>query len=133
MFEIFFERLLAWIIGLVVSLLIGHFLTDYSLKYIRKKYSIFKYPDNEKTLIPAYLTGLIERFFFTFIVAFDVSGTAIAMLVWMTLKLTRNLEILKEVDREKNESIYSGILGSMISLFFALIGGLIIRYYAIDY
>jgi len=127
-------KLYIWVFGIGFTLGGGHYITDYLLHMIREKYVDYEDPDLGKTAIPEWLIGIIERLFFTILVAFNVSGTAIAMLGWITLKMTTNLHYLKadekgkEVPLGKRMMMFSGLLGGMISMFCALIGGLMIRY-----
>ena len=78
--------------------------------------------------------GTIERLFFTIVVAFNVSGTATAMIGWIAVKMATDWQIIVKDDKDNRKSwkrqlAMSGLLGSMISLFFALIGGLVLRYW----
>ena len=126
-----------WLIGLViVSLSIGQAVSFYSIKWVREsKWVNFIDPDKDrKDRIPGWFVGSLERLFFTILVAFDISGTAVAMMLWIALKMTRNLDLLKTGEKKEDDSgrrmfVFSGLLGSMISMLFALIGGLIIRSY----
>ena len=80
---------------------------------------------------PAWLTGLVERLFFTIIVAVDLSGIAIAMLAWLGLKLAINWNRLGiDLGVEHSEILrarfgFSAALAGLVSMIFALIGGLI--------
>ena len=127
-----------WIGGLFVSLVIGQWLTRISLAWIRGKIKDkAKQIDNicDKQFDDFYgieyfspsITGSIERLFFTILVAFDVSGTATAMMVWVSVKMAANWLIVIKDEKEqwKRQMAFSGLLGTMISLFIALIGGLI--------
>ena len=124
-----------WLIGLViVSLGIGQAVSFYSVMWVRKgKWVNFDDPDKDrKDRIPGWFVGSLERLFFTILVAFNISGTAVAMMLWITLKMTRNLDLLKTRDNKEDDLgrrmfVFSGLLGSMISMLFAVIGGLIIR------
>ena len=126
-----------WLIGLViVSLGIGQVVSFYSVKWVRKSNWVnFDDPDKDrKSKIPGWFVGSLERLFFTILVAFDISGTAVAMMLWIALKMARNLDFLKTGEKKEDDFgrrmfVFSGLLGSMISMFFALIGGLIIRSY----
>lgn len=132
--------LLWWMAGLFVSLVIGQLLTRISLEWIRGKIKEkAKQVDNieDKDFEEFYgieyfspsVTGTIERLFFTILVGFNVSGTATAMIAWMTVKMATNwlLVIKDENVAWKRHVAFSALLGTMISLFIALIGGLIVR------
>jgi hypothetical protein len=132
--------LLWWALGLFVSLIIGQWLTRLSLEWIRGKIKekakqIDKIEDKDfedfygKEYFSPSVTGTIERLFFTVLVGFDVSGTATAMMVWTSAKMAANWLIVTKDEKEqwKRQMAFSGLLGTMISLFIALIGGLIFR------
>lgn len=114
------ESVLSWIIGLSVSLLIG-MVTGPILCSIRKKYTDEHKPKDPR--IPPTLVGLIERLFFTILIGAEISGGGVAMATWIFVKMATNWNGFKD-DRA---GAISGLLGSLISMFFALIGGLICR------
>lgn len=130
---------LLWgVAGLVVSLLLGEWLTRKSVDCIREKIKerakeIDKICDDQYEAscgLPYFsprITGTIERLFFTILVAFDVSGTATAMVVWISVKMATDWLVVLKDGKEawQRQLAFSALLGSMISLFFALIGGLI--------
>lgn len=79
--------------------------------------------------IPSWLVGLIERTFFTILVAFNVSATAVAMIAWVTVKMLYSWDIVWR-ERENitvRSLVLSALLGNLVSMLFALIGGLICR------
>ncbi len=80
-----------------------------------------------KPEVPNFLTGIIERIFFTLLVASGTTGTGIAMIGWITVKMVHT----KLVDSDSEEASprrlkYVALLSSMVSLTFALLGGLIV-------
>ena len=141
-----------WIYGLFVSLVIGHLVTTFSLvhlrKYLERREDEFKeftrgqkfdfyvgiefYPpiDPSERQVPPWIAGTAERFFFTLIVAFNVSGAAIAMVGWITLKLLTSRPYREKRAKEEGARTplafeFAGLLGNLSSMFFALAGGLI--------
>jgi len=143
-----------WIFGLFVSLVIGHVLTAFSLvhlrKYLERREDEFKeftrgqkfdfyvgiefYPpiDPSERQVPPLITGTAERLFFTLIVAFGVSGAAVAMVAWIALKLlaSRTDRIKRAMEEGAATPLafeFAGLLGNLSSMFFALVGGLICR------
>jgi len=126
--------------GLVVSLVLGEWLTRKSVDYIREE---MKERGNEIDIISDYqykaffgllyfssrITGTIERLVFTILVAFDAFGLAIALAVWIGVKVTTDwLAFLKDGKEAWQRQLpLSPLLGSMISLSFAFIRGLICR------
>ena len=126
----FWPAAIIWFWVLLFSLLLGHFITGWILNGIRNRYSI-EVPDEaknpkkgKKKVIPGIIVGPAERLFFTIMIVYDISGTAIAMIMWITIKMAQGWGPNKE---DKNYA-FSRLLGGMISMFFALIGGLLIRY-----
>jgi len=115
-----------WSRGLFFSLICGHLITHFSNELIRYKYVKYKDP-NQNNGIPGWLIGFIERTFFTILVSCDVSGTAVAMLVWTTLKVTPKIKYFQpSITYEKLMAIFASFLASLISMMCALIGGLLI-------
>jgi len=78
--------------------------------------------------VPPSLTGIIERLFFTVIVAFNVSGFISAMVGWLALKLATNWN-RKFWDDTYSARLYgfSALIAGLVSMLFAFLGGLIIR------
>jgi hypothetical protein len=127
--------------GLFFSLVIGEWVTTKFLTWIRGKVKenarqidniendeFESFSGNE--YFPPRITGTLERLFFAVLVGFDVSGTAIAMILWVALKMTAEwLSVIQE-QREawKLQTVFSALLGNVVSLLFALVGGLIFRW-----
>ena len=88
------------------------------------------YDDVIKPLdVPSWLVGLMERTFFTVLVASNVSATALAILAWVTLKMAFSWKIVWG-ERESitvRSLAFSALLANLFSMLFALIGGLICR------
>ena len=101
-----------FIIGFSISLGLGTWLTPIFLNQIRE--DLFKKLND------------LERGFFTIIVAFNVSGAAIAMISWIIVKMATNWHIIARSEKPLDRGVaLSSLLGSMISMSFALIGGLV--------
>ena len=84
----------------------------------------------EFNLIIDCLVGIIERLFFTILVAFNITGFPIAMIAWSGVKIAVNWQA------EKKETTYissclafCSLIGTLLSLLFALFGGFICRGY----
>jgi hypothetical protein len=116
------ETTLRWVIGLVVSLAVGGVVTGWFLSSVRAYLKIAKPAGRD---VPNWLIGLSERLFFTVLVAFNVSGVAIAMIAWLTVKVIPNWELYVRHGPSNKPLVWSSLLASLCSLFFALIGGLI--------
>jgi len=118
----------AWGLGLAFALGAGHITRIFKAE-LQKKCNIKEPPKSllgpvEEKFIPGWLTGLIERLFFTILVASNISGTGTAMVGWITVKMFQ-----KWHGEHKNYSLLR-LLSGMVSMLFALIGGLLIRYWA---
>ena len=142
-----------WIIGLGISLAVGQVATASLLiflrRYVEQRHVEFRQFSKKRKLllflgldfyppvdvstrhVPAWVTGPVERLFFTLIIVYEVSGAAIAMVAWITLKMLASRKYREE--RAKSVGIgsalpfeYAGLLGNLSSMFFALVGGLII-------
>ena len=113
----------SWITGLFFALVIGNLLTKLFLKIIRKNIG-YKKP-NYKVVSPTIL-GIVEGAFFTVAVAFELPGVIVAMIAWVAAKMAAHWGTKSEKDVENIEAVrFSALLGSMSSMFFAMIGGLI--------
>lgn len=129
--------ILRWIIGFFVSLLLGHYaarkfrdLRNRHIKNVSTDHEAIN-RQNEQSLnsdiLPIW-TGLIERFFFTLIVAFDISGAAVAMMGWLGAKMAVNWN-RQPGDNPVNRAFsMTALQTGVVSLLFALIGGLICRW-----
>ena len=115
---------LRWPVGLLVSLVFGGIVTQYYARKVKKL--IGDEDPNYRILIPLSI-GVIESLFFTIGVAFNLSGVMIAMVAWMGAKMAAHW------GNESQEHQISNIVtvrflvlvGTMISLLFSMIGGLI--------
>lgn len=134
------DDLQRWVFALLFSLLIGHLLTDLFVQSLRKpkknadpeeknKFESFLESQKPKIIIgvPAWLIGILERFFFTILIGAKVSGAAVAMMTWLLVKMASNWN--KIISEEPDARVYgiSALAGGMMSMVFALIGGLIYR------
>jgi hypothetical protein len=118
------ETLIRWIVGLVVALLVGGVVTGWFLSGLRSYLNIARPSGRD---VPNWLIGVSERLFFAIIVAYNISGAAVAMLVWIALKIVPNWELHVKHGTANKPLTWSSILASLCSMFFALLGGLIIR------
>lgn len=127
---------LIWI-GVATSLVGGAIGCSLFDKLVRRWLGAPK-PEAPRRRMPAWLTGMIERIFFTILVTFDVSGYPIAMIVWLVAKMaatwtgrgTPRDDSEEEVKRAHDYRISSSItlMNGLVSMIFALIGGLIMQY-----
>lgn len=119
------------IIGFLVSLVGGSITVWLFLKILRwwMHISKQKYEHEETRGVPAWLTGVIERLFFTLLIYFKLPGVPAAMLIWLTLKMVTNWNspLRKEVDIKHIRLAFTSLLAGLISMGFAVYGGLIAR------
>ena len=121
-----------WFIGLTFSVLGGWPVTWLFLKLLRKAMRLPEKPKpkgkNAPRGVPAILTGMIERLFFTVLVAFNVAGVAVAMIAWIALKLATNWN-RNYWKKTSSARLYgfSALLAGLVSMLFAFLGGLIAR------
>jgi len=111
-----------WTTGLAVSLILGGLVTPLFLYVLRRSIGL-SYNPRSTPEVPGWLTGSMERFFFTIMVAFDVSGTSTAMIAWIGIKLATNWN--RMLDINLHGYAFSALLAGLLSMFFALLGGLI--------
>jgi hypothetical protein len=87
---------------------------------------------------PPWLTGQLERFFFTIAVAMDASGVMPAMIAWLGLKLVANWQLRHDIGQSDSEGRsggdlvsanyrYSAVVAGLLSMLFTLVGGQVIR------
>ena len=136
MMEILQHPATPWLVGMFVSLGVGHFVVGRFHATLWKALGApveKPFSDVEFKPVPGWLTGLAERLFFTFIVASDVSGTAVAMIAWIALKLTINWNRPgMKLEGEQSDVIrarygFVAAVVGLLSMLFALAGGLICR------
>ena len=126
--------LLRWTVGLVgVSLILGHFGTRAFVRYLDLRVSNETIDGGEDlegeppwAHVPEWLSGLavgmVERVFFTTIIAVNLSGTAIAMIGWTALK---GAAYWNTFGNQYRAHAFVGLLGSLISMLFSVIGAFI--------
>ncbi len=72
-----------------------------------------------------FLTGVLERFFFTILIYCSNTGIASAAIAWIAIKGQVHYKIFSPEKNQDLLCVYRGILGSISSLFFGIIGGYI--------
>ena len=82
--------------------------------------------------VPAWLIGVVERTFFTLAVAYDISGSAVGMVAWITVKMVSswNRPDRKAPSDDPETAVQlsmAALLASLVSMIFATAGGLIWR------
>ena len=80
---------------------------------------------SDRATVSPVLTGLMERFFFTILVAVKLPGVAGAMIAWIAVKMASNWNSDNEQeDRRFNR--FAALLTGLLSMSVATIGGLYI-------
>jgi hypothetical protein len=116
-----------WALGLfVVSCGMGHLIIKYGLRFLRV------YVAGQKSLgqrgVPGPVIGIVERFFFTPVVAFSGVWAVGVMIPWIVVKMKITWD--KENRPLKDDLLLfrtTSLLGNLASMIFALVGGLICR------
>ena len=115
---------LRWPVGLLVSLVFGGIVTQYYARRVMKL--IGDEVPSYRLFIPLSI-GVVENLFFTIGVAFNLSGVMIGMVAWMGAKMAAHWG--KESQEHQVSNIvtvrFLVLVGTMLSLLFAMIGGLI--------
>ncbi len=110
-----------------VALIVGGLVTHAFLAGLRKYLGVSK-PVSDIKGVPSWLTGVIERLFFTVVVAYNLTGAAIGMIGWLTLKMVTHWNRpTPESDRTRIVNAFAALLAGIISMLFAIVGGLMIR------
>ncbi len=130
------ELIIRWIIGyLFVAVLAGGIFTGFFVKTLRKytgtneriktrnTLSSLRNANNINRGMPAFLMGAIERSFFTLAVAYNLSGLVIGMIGWLTIKMATSWN-RSNLSNNPTDA-FTGLVGGLVSLIFAIIGGLI--------
>lgn len=121
-----------WYIGVVVvAMLLGDIAVDtfsFVLSYTHSR--PFERSRDVPQFISGRLTGLLERLFFSVCVGVDLGGSAVAMVAWTTIKNTTFWSKFIRNDTSGSYDAlrtYFALLLSFLSMFFALLGGLVCR------
>jgi len=146
MYELIKEaiNIILWFsIGLLFSIFIGGIFIRLALTKIKNKI-LEKAEENKEEVLEGYLNelyipgknlGYWERFIFTILVGIDISGIAVGMFSYITLKML--IDWLNLIARKKDyikqkavrSLIFRSLIGSLLSMFFAAIGGIICQQY----
>jgi len=110
-----------WLVGFSVSLGLGWLFVGLFLRWVQHDEA--EKSSSGATRVPPWFTGLVERTFFTIVIAFDISGAATGMMAWLAVKMASNWNRVIG----SQAAAFQALTAGLISLFFALVGGLICR------
>lgn len=105
--------------GAILTFLIFLFLVWWTGVTLKKAIS-------EEFSYTGFLTGVFERFFFTCAIGLlgaSGSGVMTAMIGWIAVKGQVHYKIFSETGSRDMPQLYLGLLGSLASLLFAVLGG----------
>jgi hypothetical protein len=117
------------LLGFAISCVLGHFVVKSFLGWLSHRLEVPRDPNAKRT--PPWLTGFLERVFFTIAVAVNATGVLPAMIAWLVLKLAANWQYREDI--KDNNSVnrtnykFTAILAGLLSMLFAYIGGLAIQ------
>jgi hypothetical protein len=113
-----------WIVGFFVSLVLGAAAVSLFVWLLRWWLGIPRKRAEGGPGVPTWLTGTVERLFFTALVAFEVSGFPTAMVGWLAVKIASNWNRVGATnDAAARAYAMSALLAGLLSMFFACIGG----------
>lgn len=132
--------ILAILAGYGISLLLGQAVTWGAVKGIDRRWiKPHESEDRENEagpLVPPWVIGSAERLFFTTAIGVGLSGTVPAMIAWAGAKIAANWGAERGAgeDGEGRRQIVRAdrirsLSGTIISLLFALAGGVVLQYY----
>lgn len=123
--------MMRWLLGFLVSLVAGHWGTRAFVSRLRDHVDSLR-PESQSVtwrsldLVPGWITGLVERTFFTIAVAFGGPFAIVAMIAWLGAKMATDWN-RPQAERQDPAGAFTTLLGGLVSMFFALVGGLICR------
>jgi hypothetical protein len=129
------HTLFGWLVGLLgVSLILGSLFSWLSWLGLRcffdstarrQKWTV---PEQATERIPIQpvLIGVLERVFFTILVAFNISGVAGGLFTWILVKMLSGWNRITGGDETWRRMLaFNALINSLVSLLFGVIGGLI--------
>jgi hypothetical protein len=128
------HTIFTWIVGLpFVSLIVGSIVCWLASKKLRlfifetAKARGWHYDKEDTEIIPFYpfLIGVLERLFFTLLVAFGGTAVAPAIVLWMIVKMTTGWNRITKTGTFYRMLAFTGLMVSLISMLFAVLGGLV--------
>lgn len=129
------HTLVGWLIGLLgVSLILGSLFSWLTWCGLRKFFDSIvsrkgwdvPEEENERVPIQPVLTGILERLFFTILIAFNIPGVAGGLFTWIVVKMVSGWNRMTGGNETWRRVLsFNALINSLVSLFFAVLGGLI--------
>ena len=120
------KTIVFWILGLYISLFLGGFFTTLFHRYIMTPNGQTDADDLEKIDDRDWIFGSLERLFFTLAAAVSVGGAVIGMMIWIAMKMITH-RFWQQSAEPSNTNAMNYLTISLVSMVFALIGGLFCR------
>ena len=120
------KTIVFWLLGLYISLFLGGFFTTLFQRCVIKANGQTDADELEKIGGRDWLFGSLERLFFTLAAAISVGGAVIAMMIWVGMKMITH-GFWQQNAEPANKAAMTYLTISMVSMVFALIGGLFCR------
>lgn len=117
-----------WVVGIGISLVVGHLVTWTFLLVLRRSIGLGAKPSlsQDGKRVPGWVLGLVERLFFTVLVGLKIPGAPAAMMGWLALKLATNWNHPDWKDKPDIRAFaLSALLAGLVSMLFALLGGIV--------
>jgi hypothetical protein len=111
--------------GFTISLAVAPFVVSWVLEWLRRDLGDESGLPGEK--VPAWIVGTGERAFFTLVVAAGLSGVPVAMILWIALKMVAGFWSNSQETPDREALRFTGMLGDLASMMFALVGGGVVR------
>jgi hypothetical protein len=122
--------IIVWLTGLVLSCVLGYFIVEAFLKWLSTRLGLppdRSVPGDFEKRTPVWVTGGLERFFFTIAVAVNIAGVLPAMIAWLAVKLAANWQTRVDTGGQRKNYAFSALLGGFLSMLIAFVCGLLIR------
>ena len=116
-----------------MSCFLGHFIVKRFLEFLSQKLQLPKdrnpIPGTPTIRTPSFITGNLERLFFTIAVAADIPAFLPAMITWLGLKLVANWQLREDIENQRDKANYkvSVLLAGFLSMLISLVIGLVMR------
>ncbi|MEJ2463957.1 MAG: hypothetical protein P8098_20355 [Candidatus Thiodiazotropha sp.] len=116
-----------WLYGLAISLVGGLIVAGF-YRFVLEKALRTSKPIQEAKRFPGWLLGIMERLFFTILIATNATAVVPAMMGWLAIKMAINWSNSKKDYSEEGKLLaFIGVTTGLVSLALAYIGGVYIK------